>query len=202
LAAGFKIKESYLMTTLNQFKVIDSHFHIIDKRFPLVPSQGYLPENFSSQDGLDQTCHYNLADGAIVSGSFQAFDQDYLLTALDELGPRFVGVTQIPSTATNEEIINLDTSGVRAVLFNLRRGGSKGAENLEKLAKRVHEIVGWHVELYVNSNDLPLLHKTLMTLPSVCIDHLGLFKEGFSNLLISCRKRCSCQSNWIWASRC
>ena len=34
--------------------------------------------------------------GAVVSGSFQGFDQSYLLDALDQLGPSFVGVTQLP----------------------------------------------------------------------------------------------------------
>lgn len=72
---------------------------------------------------------------------------------------------------------------MRAVRFNLKRGGSEGTENLERFAKRVHETVGWHTELYVDSRDLPELHKTLIKLPSVSIDHLGLSSAGFSNLL-------------------
>jgi predicted TIM-barrel fold metal-dependent hydrolase len=171
------------MTELNQFKVFDSHFHIIDKRFPLVPNQGYLPDVFSAQDYLNRTRDYDLAGGAIVSGSFQVFDQTYLLAALKELGPNFVGVTQLPATVSDEELVNLNEAGVRAVRFNLKRGGSESVENLERFAKRVHETVGWHTELYVDSNDLPELHKMLVALPSVSIDHLGLSKAGFSDLL-------------------
>jgi predicted TIM-barrel fold metal-dependent hydrolase len=172
------------MSSLKQCKVFDSHFHIIDRRFPLVPNQGYLPDNYSVKDYLESTKDYDIAGGAIVSGSFQAFDQTYLLSALEELGPNFVGVTQLPISVTDDELIILDQSGVRAIRFNLKRGGSEGIENLERFAKRVYETVGWHIELYVDSKDLADLHQTLSALPSVCIDHLGLSGEGLPNLLL------------------
>lgn len=171
------------MTTLNQFKVFDSHFHIIDQRFPLVPNQGYLPEDFTVRNYRQHTAGYDVAGGAVVSGSFQAFDQTYLLAALKELGPGFVGVTQLPATVSDSELVSLDQAGIRAVRFNLKRGGSEGVHNLERFAKRVHETVGWHVELYVDAKDLPELHETLSTLPAVSIDHLGLSEAGLPNLL-------------------
>ena len=71
---------------LNQFKMFDSHFHIIDKRFPLVPNNGYVPEEFTCEDYLKKTSAYELCGGAVVSGSFQAFDQSYLIDALDSDG--------------------------------------------------------------------------------------------------------------------
>lgn len=165
------------------FKVFDSHFHIIDKRFPLVPSQGYLPEEFTCEDYLRRTKGLHLAGGAIVSGSFQAFDQTYLRDALQRLGPRFVGVTQLPASVSDEEVLDLHGAGVRAIRFNLKRGGSETVEHLEGLAKRVYELAGWHVELYVDSRELPALFDTLVRLPAVSIDHLGLSKSGFDTLL-------------------
>jgi len=171
------------MTALNAYRLFDCHFHIIDRRFPLVPNQGYLPDDFSAKDYLNRTREYDLAGGAIVSGSFQAFDQTYLLAALQELGPRFVGVTQLPATVSDEELITLNRAGVRAVRFNLKRGGSEGVEHLERFARRVHEVVGWHTELYVDARDLPPLQTILASLPVVSIDHLGLSKEGFPHLM-------------------
>lgn len=164
-------------------KVFDSHFHIIDQRFPLVPNQGYLPDNFTCADYLQRAKKLNVAGGAIVSGSFQAFDQTYLLAALEELGPSFVGVTQLPASVSDEEIVRLNAAGVRAVRFNLKRGGSEGVERLDFLARRVHEISGWHVELYVDSRHLTELYCILVALPSVSIDHLGLSRAGFDTLL-------------------
>jgi predicted TIM-barrel fold metal-dependent hydrolase len=163
--------------------VFDSHFHIIDKSFPLVPNQGYLPDDFTCSDYLKRTANMALKGGAVVSGSFQALDQSYLIDALATLGPGFVGVTQLPATVSDEEVLKLNDVGVRAVRFNLKRGGSEGVEHLEEMARRVHELAGWHVELYVDSRDLPDLKETVSALPAVSIDHLGLSKEGFPTLL-------------------
>jgi predicted TIM-barrel fold metal-dependent hydrolase len=168
---------------LSAFPFFDSHFHIIDRRFPLTPNNGYLPDNLTCSDYREQMAQYDLRGGAIVSGSFQAFDQSYLLDALHTLGPQFVGVTQLPATVTDQEILDLDSAGVRALRFNLKRGGSEDVHHLEAMARRVHELVGWHVELYVDSRELEGLYDMLVSLPSCSVDHLGLAKEGFGTLL-------------------
>ena len=163
--------------------VFDSHFHIIDKRFPLVPNDGYLPDDFTCADYLKRTQGMALAGGAIVSGSFQALDQSYLIDALSMLGPRFVGVTQLPATVSDDEVLRLNELGVRAIRFNLKRGGSEKVEHLESLARRIYDLARWHVELYVDSRDLADLKGTLVRLPAVSIDHLGLSREGFATML-------------------
>ncbi|MFZ2949730.1 MAG: amidohydrolase family protein [Desulfuromonadaceae bacterium] len=165
------------------FPLFDSHFHIIDHRFPLTPNNGYLPDDLTCGDYRAQMSAYDLRGGAFVSGSFQAFDQSYLLDALHTLGPLFVGVTQLPATVTDQEILDLDGAGVRAVRFNLKRGGSEDVRYLDAMARRVHELAGWHVELYVDSRELDGLFGTLVELPAVSIDHLGLAREGFGTLL-------------------
>ncbi|PSL47223.1 putative TIM-barrel fold metal-dependent hydrolase [Chitinophaga niastensis] len=163
--------------------VFDAHLHIIDHQFPLQPNEGYLPSDFTVSDYQQHAARLNIDGGAIVSGSFQGFDQQYLLAALKQLGPNYVGVTQIPASATDEEIIALHNAGVRAVRFNVQRGGSESVKFLERLGLRVHELVKWHVELYVDSRQLPGLSTTLHKLPAVVIDHLGLSKAGFKYLL-------------------
>ncbi|MBJ6799629.1 amidohydrolase family protein [Geomonas propionica] len=163
--------------------VFDSHFHIIDRRFPLVENEGYLPDDFTCHDYLRRTADMNLAGGAIVSGSFQALDQSYLEDALTTLGPRFVGVTQLSAGVSNDEVLRLDRLGVRAVRFNIKRGGSEKVEHLDRMARRVHELAGWHVELYVDSRALPELAPVLAGLPAVSIDHLGLSRAGLPALL-------------------
>lgn len=169
--------------SLQDFKLFDSHLHIIDNRFPLIANNGYLPGAFTCEDYLQRMKGYDLAGGAIVSGSFQAFDQSYLLAALQRLGPAFVGVTQLAATVLDEEILSLHAAGVRAVRFNLRRGGSEEISHLDRVARRVHEVAGWHVELYVDSRELSGLYATLAALPAVSIDHLGLSGEGLGTLL-------------------
>ncbi|HSO07154.1 MAG TPA: amidohydrolase family protein [Pelomicrobium sp.] len=164
-------------------RLFDAHFHLIDPRFPLVPNDGYLPPPFTVADYRARMRGADLAGGAVVSGSFQAFDQTYLVAALAELGPGFVGVTQLPAAASDEEILSLDNAGVRAVRFNVRRGGSESLAALESFATRVHELARWHVELYIDSRALPEVEATLARLPAVSIDHLGLSRAGFPALL-------------------
>jgi len=168
---------------IQNLKLFDTHLHIVDNRFPLVPNQGYLPEPFACEDYLNHMKGYSLCGGVVVSGSFQAFDQSYLVDALKKLGPSFVGVTQLPTTVSDEELLALNNVGVRAVRFNLKRGGSEEIRHLDSMARRVHEVVGWHVELYVDSKELADLYQMLVDLPAVSIDHLGLSKAGFSTLI-------------------
>ncbi len=166
-------------------QVFDAHFHIIDPRYPLVPNQGFLPEAFSCAAYLRdmQALELEPLGGAVVSGSFQAFDQAYLVAALGELGPGFAGVTQLPHTVSDARVLELHAAGVRAVRFNLFRGGSEEVDHLDALARRVFELAGWHVELYVDSRQLGALLKTLQALPRVSIDHLGLSRDGWPDLL-------------------
>jgi len=161
----------------------DAHLHIINPDFPFVPNKGYLPEQFTCNDYLDQTRHNYPIGRAIVSGSFQAFDQTYLVDALRRLGPTFVGVTQLPSEVSDEEILTLHDSGVRALRFNLKRGGSEEVQHMDSMARRVHELAGWHIELYVDSTMLDRLYATLIALLAISIDHLGLSAAGFKTLV-------------------
>lgn len=165
------------------WSLFDSHLHIIDPRYPLLPNQGYLPEPFTAGDYQRRIASLPVTGGAVVSGSFQGTDQTYLLDALRQLGAGFVGVTQLPADVTDTHLHTLNAAGVRAVRVNLVRGGSETLDRLEVLAHRVFDVVGWHTELYVDSRDLTELHPRLVALPRISIDHLGLSREGFTALL-------------------
>jgi predicted TIM-barrel fold metal-dependent hydrolase len=163
--------------------IFDCHCHIIDRRFPLTPNQGYLPPEFTCESYRHRADQLGIAGGAVVSGSFQAFDQTYLLDALERLGPGFVGVTQLPASVSDEELIRLDAAGVRALRFNVKRGGSAPINELVRMARRVYELVHWHTELYIDAAELGHLFATLLELPKISIDHLGLSKAGLPTLL-------------------
>ncbi|MCH4826922.1 amidohydrolase family protein [Planococcus halocryophilus] len=164
-------------------KLFDAHLHIIDPRFPLVENQGFMPEAFTSKDYLKNIERLEVVGGAVVSGSFQAFDQSYLIDALQNLGRNFVGVTQLPYNTSDQRILELNQLGVRALRFNVNRGGSEDLSKLDYFSRRVFELVNWHTELYINSRDLPEIAEKVVQLPAVSIDHLGLSKEGFPTLL-------------------
>ena len=161
-----------------QHMIFDAHLHIIDPSFPLVSNDGFLPEPFTVDDYVGRTAQLGIGGGAVVSGSYQSYDQQYLRAALKNLGPSFVGVTQLPPDVTDEEILALAAERVRGLRFNMHRCGSEQASYLSELAARVFELAGWHVEIYADYETLSRLHPQICALPSVSIDHLGLSKDG------------------------
>ncbi len=78
---------------------LDAHFHIIDFDFPITENQGYVPPSYVVKYCQKETTTYPIVDGAVVSGSFQGFDQEYLVNALEKMGSAFCGVTQLPFSA-------------------------------------------------------------------------------------------------------
>lgn len=164
-------------------QLFDSHLHIIDPRFPLVSNAGFVPDPFTVEDYLARARSLGVVGGAVVSGSFQAYDQTYLGDALMRLGPGFVGVTQLPPDVTEREICRLDRNGIRALRFNLRRGVHPDRRGMERLAHLVWDVAGWHAELYMDAADIPDLEGLLTSLPLVAIDHLGLSRRGLPHLL-------------------
>lgn len=164
-------------------KLFDAHFHIFEPNFPLVENQGFLPDPFTLADYTKWKKRLAIVGGVVVSGSMQAYDTTYLIHALKHLGPSFVGVAQIPANFPDPDILTLHEQGVRAVRFNVKRGGSATLDQIETLAHRVYDLAGWHVELYIDSKELTNITTLLLTLPKVSIDHLGLSRAGLPNLI-------------------
>ncbi|MBE7347639.1 amidohydrolase family protein [Staphylococcus epidermidis] len=159
-------------------KKFDAHLHIIDYEYQINENNGYMPLEYKSEVNS-----LNIIGGAIVSGSFQGFDQSYLIDTLNKLNGNYVGVTQLPHSVTDDELIFLNNQGVSGLRFNVKRGGSEDLSKLEYFANRVNEVVGWHTELYIDSKKLSDIKTTIKKLPAVSIDHLGLSKEGLPHML-------------------
>ncbi len=163
-------------------KKFDSHFHIIDPNFPLFENNGYLPPDFTVGNYREKVKELEIVGGAVVSGSFQKFDQEYLIHALNSLGENYKGVANIPFYIEKKELEILNQANIVAVRFNLKRGGSGGKEHLVQLSNRLYDQYGWHTELYVDSKELKELEPILSQIPHFSIDHLGLSKEGLPDL--------------------
>jgi predicted TIM-barrel fold metal-dependent hydrolase len=164
--------------------VYDAHLGIVDPRFPLVENEDYLPQSYVVADYLAASIPLGITGGTVVSGSFQAFDQAYLLSTLAALGPSFTGVTQIPASTLDHEILALDAAGVRAVQFNIYRDIPESFASIASFARRIHRLCRWHVELYADMAKLrPAEIDTLAGLPQLVVDHLGMGEGGLARLV-------------------
>lgn len=164
-------------------RIFDAHFHIIDRKFPIVTNQGYTPPHFPKDDYLAATKPLGVQAGAIVSGSFQGVDQTYLEDLLPKLGKGWVGVTQVPTAISDDEIAKLSKLGVRALRFNMFRGGIDGIDDLMSLAKRAYAAGRWHAEIYADAAALAPHVDKLAQLPQIVIDHLGMTEAGLPVVL-------------------
>lgn len=165
--------------------IFDSHFHIIDPKFELIENNGFLPYYYTVDEYIKELASMGLeaTGGAVVSGSFQGFDQTYFADAIDKLGENFVGVTQLPFDTTNEELVKLHENGIRGIRFNLYRGFTSILEEIEELSRRVYEQQGWKTEFYFNvvkmTDDLKEL---ILRLPAASVDHLGMTRVDTDTL--------------------
>ena len=164
-------------------EIFDAHCHIIDNRYPIIPNQGYIPPSFKLDDYRQQTIPLGITSGAIVSGSFHGYDQTYLRATLAQLGPRWVGITQVPFDISDQEILNLSAIGVRGLRFNIYRGRIDTVEDLRSLAIRVHDVAKWHAEIYADAAALKPHVSTISKLPQIVIDHMGMNENGLPVLL-------------------
>ncbi|QBI53130.1 amidohydrolase family protein [Streptomonospora litoralis] len=163
--------------------MFDAHLHIIDPRFPQPGNAGYRADPFTVADYRDRVRALDVTGGAVVAGSFNGTDQDYLVAALRELGPAFVGVAQLAPDTSDSHLRDLHAAGVRALRLNLHRSGVDDLDSMVQLGRRAAELLGWPTEIYVDSRELSALAPRIAPLPRVSVDHLGLSREGLPALL-------------------
>lgn len=170
---------------MKPIKCFDAHFHIIDNKYPLIANNGYIPNAFTINDYKKSLSNFplQLCGGAIVSGSFQGYNTDYIIEALNILGKQYVGVINLPLNISDEEILFLHKKQIRAARFNLYRGNNISIKNIISIAKRIYDLTKWHIELYADLESIKNLYNILTSLPKVTIDHLGLFDNNTDLLL-------------------
>lgn len=105
------------------------------------------------------------------------------MDVLPRLGAGWVGVTQIPTDYPDRRIKELTEIGVRACRFNLFRGSIESVADIAALARRVHDVAGWHAEIYADAAALKPHLATLSKLPRLSIDHLGMTEAGLPVIL-------------------
>ncbi|WP_159649652.1 amidohydrolase family protein [Erysipelothrix aquatica] len=170
-------------------KIFDSHFHIINKKYPIIENQGFIPNSFLVNDYIDAISDFQLeiTGGVVVSGSYHGYDQTYFVEAIESLTnfyqAPFVGVTQLPLDTSMAEIKRLNEIGIRAVRFNLYRGQTIDYQEVINFANKIYDAVKWKVEFYLDFSNVDQSFMEMITaLPKASIDHMGLSYESLPTL--------------------
>jgi D-galactarolactone isomerase len=155
----------------------DTHMHVYEKRFRLVPGAVVPPDApvaayraMQQRLGLERTI--------VVQPNGYGKDNSCTLEAIAELGiARARGIGVIDRDTPDAEIARLTEAGIRAIRFHLLLKGYLGWDAIEELSARVQQF-GWHSQVQLNGHEFAEREAVLKRLPgTVTIDHVGRFHD-------------------------
>lgn len=155
--------------------------HIYDRRFPAVAGARLLPPDALVADYRQLQAKLGLERTVVVTPSTYGTDNACLLEALEQFGADARGVAVVDASVSDDELQRLHAAGVRGIRFNQTISDITPIETLEPLAARI-QALGWHVQVLLKPDDIPLLETRLRRLPvPVVFDHLGRLPQSGVN---------------------
>ena len=155
----------------------DTHVHVYGPAsvFPFVEDRKYTPDDAPAERlaalhrllGVDRV--------VFIQATVHGFDNRAMLDAIARAPERHRGIALLPLDASLQDMQRLHAGGVRGVRFNFVRhlGGAPDLDGVRRLAERMAPL-GWHVQLYLDAQDLVDYADFLKSLPvPFVIDHFG-----------------------------
>ena len=160
---------------------IDTHAHIFHTNIPMAEQRRYAPGyNALASDFLGNLASHNLSHGVLVQPSFLGTDNSYMLSALREHPERLRGIAVVDMTISDQELDELEKTGVVGIRFNLIKKPLEDYRSPEwkaflgRIEKRK-----WVVEIQRELEDLAnFLPAILESGVDVIVDHFGRTLTG------------------------
>ncbi|MBI3155062.1 MAG: amidohydrolase family protein [Burkholderiales bacterium] len=156
---------------------VDAHCHVFGPgaEFPYAPERKYTPCDASKGELFALRDQLGFARNVIVQATCHGADNRALVDACIASGGRARGVATVRRSVSDDELRALHAAGVRGVRFNFVRRlvDFTPKDELAEIAARI-AVLGWHVVVYFEAQDLPGLWDFFTTLPTiVVVDHMG-----------------------------
>jgi 2-pyrone-4,6-dicarboxylate lactonase len=160
----------------------DAHFHVFEPGYPHVPDPLYTFPDGTLAQYLAMTEVLGIDRMVLVQPTFYGTDNSLLVNALGRMGPRGRGVVRIDDDATDAELDQLDTLGVRAIRLDLFARSSwptvEIIDYIRRAAARARPR-GWHIQFYTPGTIVRDLLPFLANLEDpFVIDHMGYMLES------------------------
>jgi 2-pyrone-4,6-dicarboxylate lactonase len=164
-----------------EFKVpagsVDAHCHVFGPGdvFPYAPTRKYTPCDASKDQLFALRDHLGFARNVIVQATCHGADNRALVDAIAHSDGRARGVATVNRDISDDELRELDAAGIRGVRFSFvkRLVDVLPHDTLVEVAERIQPL-GWHLVIYVESQDLPELYDFFTTLPgTIVFDHMA-----------------------------
>lgn len=153
----------------------DTHMHFYNARFPAAPSALITPADAWVEEYRRVQAHLGLGRVVVVQPTTYGLDNSCQIEAMEAFGDNARAVFVVDRDTTESELERLTALGGRGARFHMLPGGAVPWEQLADVAARV-AAHGWHIQLQLNSRELPEREGMLARLPCpLVIDHVGRF---------------------------
>ncbi len=160
----------------------DCHCHVFGPaaRFPYAEPRSYTPDDAPFEAYIAHLDRLGCARGVLIQPSAYGRDNAAMLDALARAPQRLRGVAVGGAELTRETLQQWHAAGIRGLRANeFRRDGKPYYSNGVRLADieplyGVMAELGWHLQLWIDTRDLPELEPALARVPvPVVVDHMG-----------------------------
>ena len=184
-AADFPMDDDWLEFDPNPSKpsfalppgAVDAHCHVFGPgaRFPYAATRKYTPCDAPKETLWALRDHLGFSRNVIVQATCHGSDNRALMDALDDSNGLARGVATVSNDMSDELLLALHDAGVRGARFNFVRRlvDVLPRDELLAIGERIQSL-GWHLVIYIESQDLANLRSFLEGLPGTIIfDHMG-----------------------------
>ena len=161
---------------------VDCHFHIFgpDTQYLYAATRGYTPPEALIPHYERMIATLGIERMVIVHPSVYGTDNRCSLDSMAGLGrDRCRMVAVLDERVSDGALKQMAAVGVCGVRFNFVNVGGPSRDILETVVRRVARL-GWHLQVYVEGEQLPELGPILARLPvPVVVDHMGQIMTGW-----------------------
>ena len=156
---------------------VDAHCHVFGPAayFPFSPKRKYTPCDASKEQLFELRDFLGFERSVIVQATCHGNNNDALEDALLNSNDSARGIASVGVDIDHATLRRLDQAGVRGIRFNFvkRLVDNTPKDTLNKISKMIAEY-GWHIVVYVESQDLEEIVSFLKALPTtVVFDHMA-----------------------------
>ena len=156
---------------------VDAHCHVFGPaaHFPFSSQRKYTPCDASKEQLFELRDFLGFERSVIVQATCHGNNNDALEDALLNSNDKARGIASVGEDIDHATLRRLDQAGVRGVRFNFvkRLVDNTPKDIFKKISKMIAEY-GWHIVVYVESQDLEEIVSFLKALPTtVVFDHMA-----------------------------
>ena len=156
---------------------VDAHCHVFGPaaHFPFSSQSKYTPCDASKEQLFELRDFLGFERSVIVQATCHGNNNDALEDALLNSNDKARGIASVGVEVNHDTLRRLDQAGVRGVRFNFvkRLVDTTPKETFKMISNMIAEY-GWHIVVYVESQDLEELVPFLKALPTTIVfDHMA-----------------------------